>query len=113
MSSTKRTPDEPGRGTVATGPQAEPTGDNGSTAGAANGTGNGLAGEPSQPGAAEGGPPEAVTGSDIVAAGGTPASPPEEATTAQFTVPTTGSAPAAPATPGSVETGHPHTDGGH
>ncbi|GAA1851111.1 hypothetical protein [Pseudonocardia alni] len=30
--------------------------------------------------------------------------------TAQFTVPTTGSAPAAP---GSVETGHPHTDGGH
>ena len=41
MSSTKRTPDEPGRGTVATGPQAEPTGDNGSTAGVANGTGNG------------------------------------------------------------------------
>jgi hypothetical protein len=33
--------------------------------------------------------------------------------TAQFTVPSTGPAPAAPAAPGSVETGHPHTDGGH
>jgi len=99
VSSTKRTPDKPGRGPVAAGQKAagqqvaESNGGNGSAAGAPNGVGNGAgngrAGEPSTPpsGTAGAPPADGVTGSDIVAAGGKPASPPEEATTAQFTVP--------------------------
>ena len=94
MSSTKRTPDESGRGSVATGPHAEPKDGDGSAPGAANGAGNGRVGEPPQPPATADGP-ATVTGSDIVAsgagapvAGGQPAgTPPEEASTAQFTVP--------------------------
>lgn len=98
MSSTKSTPDEPGRGAVATGKQpAASTGGNG----AAAGTGNGAAtGRPAEP-PADGGPKEAgngstVSGSGIVEAGGaTPAgaaatgkaAPPEEAATAQFRLP--------------------------
>jgi hypothetical protein len=93
VSSTKRTPDESGRGSVATGPHAEPKDGDGSVPGAANGAGNGRAGEPPQP-AATADDPATVNGSDIVpsgagaaVAGGPPPGTSSEASTAQFTVP--------------------------
>jgi hypothetical protein len=133
VSSTNRTPDEPGRGSVATGQNpVVPQGGNGA-AGAVTpaGKGNGRAVEPADQRAGASGDPAdqpdgaaAVTGSDIVAAesdgagaGATPAAgPPDSVTTARFRLPSpadtrAGSAeavdPAKPARPGAAKAGPP------
>ena len=114
MSSTKRTPDEPGRGSVATGQHpVEPNGAAGTAEAAGNGAGNGNGranDAATRPGASSAGSAEpeqaksdgsAVTGSDIVtaevdgtgassgtpAADGAPAVTPDAATTARFRLP--------------------------